>query len=280
MGESRRVWLPSLGEGEWAVPPGLGCLLRGGGHGGRLAAGGGGPQSPLHPRQGRSVGPAPGLGLRGRIQSEGSPGVGPASPPSPRGDASGASQPRRCPGVTAQSSSAPGAASSPVLPKSVNVKMGEIRGEICTGGLPGSPWEQAARGSPASRLSLPSPRPAAVSVTCGHAWLSVAVPAGLLGSRVASGELMLGSSCGVTAVNGDGYRLEHPLVGCGTTLEVRSRGEHVSVTEVLWQRGPPRGGRRMEAGRPCPTGEGQHQGTLGRDCRSPRGWEGNGVGQA
>ncbi|XP_075358028.1 zona pellucida sperm-binding protein 3-like [Mycteria americana] len=61
---------------------------------------------------------------------------------------------------------------------------------------------------------------ALVSVTCGRAWLSVAVPAGLLGSRVASGELTLGSSCGVTAVDGDRYRLEHPLMGCGTTLEL------------------------------------------------------------
>ena len=86
------------------------------------------------------------------------------------------------------------------------------------------PWEQAAWGSPASWLSPPSPLPATVSVTCGHAWLSVAVPAGLLGSRVAAGELMLGSGCGVTATDGDGYRLEHPLVSCGTTLEVRSQG--------------------------------------------------------
>ncbi|XP_074774718.1 zona pellucida sperm-binding protein 3-like [Athene noctua] len=61
---------------------------------------------------------------------------------------------------------------------------------------------------------------ALVSVTCGHTWLSVWVPAGLLGSRVASGELMLGSGCGVTAADGDGYRLEHPLVACGTTLEL------------------------------------------------------------
>ncbi|KAM6392664.1 zona pellucida sperm-binding protein 3-like [Pluvialis apricaria] len=60
----------------------------------------------------------------------------------------------------------------------------------------------------------------AVSVTCGHARLSVAVPAGLLGSHVADGELTLGSGCGVTAADGDTYRLEHPLVGCGTTLEL------------------------------------------------------------
>ncbi|XP_074951241.1 zona pellucida sperm-binding protein 3-like isoform X1 [Phalacrocorax aristotelis] len=59
-----------------------------------------------------------------------------------------------------------------------------------------------------------------VSVTCGHAWLSVVVPASLLGSHVAGGELMLGSGCGVTAADGDNYWLEHPLMGCGTTLEL------------------------------------------------------------
>ena len=75
-----------------------------------------------------------------------------------------------------------------------------------------------------SLLSPPSPRPAAVSVTCGRAWLSVTVPAALLGSRAASGDLRLGSGCGVTGADGDGYRLEHPLGGCGTTLEVRSWG--------------------------------------------------------
>ncbi|CAM9505699.1 unnamed protein product [Bubo scandiacus] len=69
---------------------------------------------------------------------------------------------------------------------------------------------------------------ALVSVTCGHTWLSVGVPAGLLGSRVASEELTLGSGCGVTTADRDGYRLEHPLVGCGTTLELLPDRIHYS----------------------------------------------------
>ncbi|XP_075568462.1 zona pellucida sperm-binding protein 3-like [Pelecanus crispus] len=69
---------------------------------------------------------------------------------------------------------------------------------------------------------------ALVSVTCGHAWLSVAVPAGLLGSHAATGELMLGSGCGVTTADGDTYQLEHPLVGCGTTLELLPDSIHYS----------------------------------------------------
>ncbi|XP_027659982.1 zona pellucida sperm-binding protein 3-like [Falco cherrug] len=69
---------------------------------------------------------------------------------------------------------------------------------------------------------------ALVSVTCGHMWLSVVVPAGLLGSRVTGGELTLGSSCGVTAADQDGYRLEHPLEGCGTTLQLLPDSIHYS----------------------------------------------------
>ncbi|XP_069713186.1 zona pellucida sperm-binding protein 3-like [Phaenicophaeus curvirostris] len=61
---------------------------------------------------------------------------------------------------------------------------------------------------------------ALVSVTCGPAWLSVAVPVGIVGSHVATGELTLGSGCGVTAADRDNYQLEHPLGGCGTTLEI------------------------------------------------------------
>lgn len=80
-------------------------------------------------------------------------------------------------------------------------------------------------------LSPVSPPSIAVSITCGHAWISVMVPAALLGPRVLHGELTLGSGCGVTAADGDGFRLEHPLMGCGTTLEVRSRGP-VPMVEV------------------------------------------------
>ncbi|XP_049676788.1 zona pellucida sperm-binding protein 3-like [Accipiter gentilis] len=69
---------------------------------------------------------------------------------------------------------------------------------------------------------------ALVSVTCGHAWLAVVVPAGFLGSRVASGELTLGSGCGVTTADGDGYWLKHLLVGCGTTLELLPDSIHYS----------------------------------------------------
>lgn len=81
----------------------------------------------------------------------------------------------------------------------------------------------AAWGSLESCLRLPLISPP-VSVTCGHAWLSVTVPSSLLGSPVTEGELMLGHGCGVTSTDGDHYQLEHPLGGCGTTLEVRSRG--------------------------------------------------------
>uniref|UniRef100_A0A8B9G701 Zona pellucida sperm-binding protein 3 n=1 Tax=Amazona collaria TaxID=241587 RepID=A0A8B9G701_9PSIT len=73
-------------------------------------------------------------------------------------------------------------------------------------------------------LSPIPPHPITVSITCGHAWISVVVPAALLGPRVLHGELTLGSGCGVTAADGDGFRLEHSLMGCGTTLEVRSWG--------------------------------------------------------
>lgn len=102
------------------------------------------------------------------------------------------------------------------------LKWGNSRGHRCWGLAwlaPLGTW-----GSSASWFSPPSPRPATVSVTCGHAWLAVVVPAGFLGSRVASGELTLGSGCGVTTADGDGYWLKHLLVGCGTTLEVRSQG--------------------------------------------------------
>ncbi|XP_054246766.1 zona pellucida sperm-binding protein 3-like [Indicator indicator] len=67
-----------------------------------------------------------------------------------------------------------------------------------------------------------------VSVTCGQDWLSVAVPTSLLGSHLARGELTLGSGCGVTAADGDRYWLEHPLVGCGTTLELLPDSIHYS----------------------------------------------------
>ncbi|XP_053923054.1 zona pellucida sperm-binding protein 3-like [Cuculus canorus] len=86
--------------------------------------------------------------------------------------------------------------------------------------------------SSVSWLSPPSPHPAAVSVTCGHTWLSVTVPAGVLGSHVAAGELTLGSGCGVTAADRDGYRLEHPLGGCGTTLEILQ--DSIRYSNVLY----------------------------------------------
>ncbi|XP_068255678.1 uncharacterized protein [Nyctibius grandis] len=80
---------------------------------------------------------------------------------------------------------------------------------------------------------------ALVSVTCGHTWLSVAVPAGLLGSRVASGELTLGAGCGVTAADGDRYWLEHPLEGCGTTLELLP--DSIRYSNILHYRPSPGG---------------------------------------
>ncbi|XP_050192671.1 zona pellucida sperm-binding protein 3-like [Myiozetetes cayanensis] len=46
------------------------------------------------------------------------------------------------------------------------------------------------------------------------------VPVCLLGGRAAGGELILGSGCGVTSADRDGFQLEHPLLGCGTTLEL------------------------------------------------------------
>ncbi|XP_062495514.1 zona pellucida sperm-binding protein 3-like [Pezoporus occidentalis] len=54
------------------------------------------------------------------------------------------------------------------------------------------------------------------------------VPAALLGPRVLHGELTLGSGCGVTAADGDGFRLEHPLMGCGTRLELLPNTIHYS----------------------------------------------------
>ncbi|GAB0189671.1 zona pellucida sperm-binding protein 3-like [Grus japonensis] len=98
---------------------------------------------------------------------------------------------------------------------------------------------------------------ALVSVTCGRSWLSVVVPAGLLGSRVAGGELTLGSGCGVTAVDGDGYRLEHPLVGCGTTLELLP--DSIRYSNVLHYRPSARG--PVARARPF---------SLPVDCRYPR----------
>lgn len=125
-------------------------------------------------------------------------------------------------------------------------------------------------GSPMCWLSPPpplsSPRPAPVSVTCGHAWLAVAVPAGLLGSRVAAGELTLGSGCGVTVVDGDGYRLEHPLGGCGTTLEVRGCGG-VVLLGAGWEGVtpcPPRGGTAWDMPKPPWWGKEPHRGRVRR----------------
>ncbi|KAM9015749.1 oocyte-secreted protein 3 [Ara ararauna] len=69
---------------------------------------------------------------------------------------------------------------------------------------------------------------ALVSIACGHGRMSVVVPAALLGPRVLYGELTLGSGCGVTAADGDGFRLEHPLMGCGTTLELLPDSIHYS----------------------------------------------------
>ncbi|XP_074438603.1 zona pellucida sperm-binding protein 3-like [Larus michahellis] len=100
-------------------------------------------------------------------------------------------------------------------------------------------------------------RDALVSVTCGHAWLAVAVPAGLLGSRVAAGELTLGSGCGVTVVDGDGYRLEHPLRGCGTTLELLR--DSIRYSNVLHYR--PSAGGPVARARPF---------SLPVDCYYPR----------
>lgn len=153
---------------------------------------------------------------------QGKPWSGSCSSPISPWEPLGTSWPHRCPGVTLQSSSDPGAASFPVLPKAEMLKWGNSRGHWCWGLAwlaPLGTW-----GSSASWFSPPSPHPATVSVTCGHAWLAVVVPAGFLGSRVASGELTLGSGCGVTTADGDGYWLKHLLVGCGTTLEVRSQG--------------------------------------------------------
>ncbi|XP_023784192.1 membrane-spanning 4-domains subfamily A member 12-like [Cyanistes caeruleus] len=45
------------------------------------------------------------------------------------------------------------------------------------------------------------------------------MPATVLGSRVAGGEL--GSGCGVTSAGRDGQPLEHPLLSCRTTLELQ-----------------------------------------------------------
>ncbi|XP_040415767.1 zona pellucida sperm-binding protein 3-like isoform X2 [Cygnus olor] len=59
-----------------------------------------------------------------------------------------------------------------------------------------------------------------VQVHCGSGRLSVAVPAGLLGTG-AIRELWLGSGCGVTGADGGRYRLEHPLTACGTVLQCR-----------------------------------------------------------
>ncbi|KAM6073924.1 zona pellucida sperm-binding protein 3-like isoform 2-T2 [Chlamydotis macqueenii] len=84
-----------------------------------------------------------------------------------------------------------------------------------------------------------------VSVTCGRAWLSVAVPADVLGKRLAAGELTLGAGCGVTAADGDRYRLQHPLVGCGTTLELLPDG--IRYGNVLRYR-PSAGGPAARAG--------------------------------
>ncbi|XP_050752945.1 zona pellucida sperm-binding protein 3-like [Gymnogyps californianus] len=98
---------------------------------------------------------------------------------------------------------------------------------------------------------------APVSVTCGHTWLSVAVPAGLLGSRVAGGELTLGAGCGVTAADGDGYRLEHPLVSCGTTLELLP--DSIRYSNVLHYR--PSAGGPVARARPF---------SLPVDCYYPR----------
>ncbi|XP_040415766.1 zona pellucida sperm-binding protein 3-like isoform X1 [Cygnus olor] len=58
-----------------------------------------------------------------------------------------------------------------------------------------------------------------VQVHCGSGRLSVAVPAGLLGTG-AIRELWLGSGCGVTGADGGRYRLEHPLTACGTVLQL------------------------------------------------------------
>lgn len=93
--------------------------------------------------------------------------------------------------------------------------MGWFWGDASAGGSLGVSGELA---------QVPFPSHTAVSVTCGHARLSVTVPSSLLGSPVADGELTLGHGCGVTGTDKDQYRLEHPLGGCGTTLEVRSQG--------------------------------------------------------
>ncbi|XP_033918200.1 oocyte-secreted protein 3 [Melopsittacus undulatus] len=69
---------------------------------------------------------------------------------------------------------------------------------------------------------------APVSITCSHSRISIMVPAALLGPRVLHGELTLGSGCGVTAADGDGFRLEHPLVGCGTRMELLPDTIHYS----------------------------------------------------
>ncbi|XP_074023451.1 zona pellucida sperm-binding protein 3-like [Numenius arquata] len=98
---------------------------------------------------------------------------------------------------------------------------------------------------------------ALVSVTCGHWWLSVAVPAGLLGSRVADRELTLGSGCGVTSADGDRYRLEHPLLSCGTTLEFLP--DSIRYSNVLRYR--PSAGGAVARARPF---------SLPVDCYYPR----------
>ncbi|XP_075283225.1 zona pellucida sperm-binding protein 3-like [Opisthocomus hoazin] len=98
---------------------------------------------------------------------------------------------------------------------------------------------------------------ALVSVTCGRAWLSVTVPAALLGSRATSGDLRLGSGCGVTGADRDGYRLEHPLGGCGTTLEVLP--DSIRYSNVLHYR--PSGGGPGARARPF---------SLPVDCYYPR----------
>nr|XP_021154902.1 zona pellucida sperm-binding protein 3 isoform X2 [Columba livia] len=88
-------------------------------------------------------------------------------------------------------------------------------------------------------------RDAWVSVTCGHAWLSVMVPSSLLGSLVTDGELTLGHGCGVTSTDGDQYQLEHPLGGCGTTLELLP--DRIHYSNVLRYR-PMLGGAVARAG--------------------------------
>nr|XP_020648061.1 zona pellucida sperm-binding protein 3-like [Pogona vitticeps] len=63
---------------------------------------------------------------------------------------------------------------------------------------------------------------ASVSVSCGTSHLAITVPVDLFGPGVVVGaeELILGSGCGVTAVQGNLLLLEYPLFACGATRKI------------------------------------------------------------